>query len=363
MDVNPQAKILIVDDAPENIDILQNLLQGFKLSVALNGEKALKLAFGNNKPDLILLDIMMPGIDGYEVIRRLKSDEITKGIPVIFITALSEATDETKGFALGAADYISKPFQPDVVRARVLTQLVLQANKSELMRLNAKLIENNKIIEAERKRADELLNNILPEQVIKDLKEKGSTEPMLYQNASVLFLDIVGFSKLASKIQPRKLIDELNEIFSKFDSITDIYNCERIKTIGDSYMAVCGVPEQNEKHAQLLMGAAIDFLSYIKDRNSELSEGQHKFEIRIGMNSGPLVGGIVGTKKFIYDVFGDTVNIASRMESHGEPMRIMVSENTYNLIGQTYSFEERGIVQVKNIGDMRTYFLRNKYIL
>jgi adenylate cyclase len=281
MEINTQARILIVDDAPENIDVLQNLLQGYKMSVALNGEKALKLASGPNKPDLILLDIMMPGIDGYEVIRRLKADESTKEIPVIFITALTEATDETKGFSLGAADYISKPFQPDVVKARVLTQLILQANKLELMRLNAKLVENNEIIEAERKRADDLLNNILPELVIKDLKEKGSTEPRLYQNASVLFLDIEGFSKLASHIAPRILIDELNEIFSDFDSITDIYSCERIKTIGDSYMAVCGVPEENAKHAQLLMSAAIDFLSYIKERNEELREGQHEFKIRI----------------------------------------------------------------------------------
>jgi len=356
-------RLLIVDDAPENIDVLQSLLQGFKLSIALNGEKALKLAFGPNKPDLILLDIMMPGIDGYEVITRLKADESTKEIPVIFITALSDSTDETKGFALGAADYISKPFQPDVVKARVLTQLVLQANKTELMRLNARLTETNQIIEAERKRADDLLSNILPDQVIKDLKEKGTTEPMLFKNASVLFLDIVGFSKLASHIEPRKLITELNELFTSFDGIADIYNCERIKTIGDSYMAVCGVPEPNEKHAQLLMCAAIDFLSYIKERNSALTDEQHEFTIRVGMNSGPLVGGIVGTKKFIYDVFGDTVNIASRMESHGESMRIMVSENTYKLIGHIYSFEERGIMQIKNIGEMKTYFLDNKYIM
>ena len=355
------AAILIVDDSPENIDILGETLSMYKKYIALNGEKAIKI-IQEKRPDLILLDVMMPGITGYEVIKIIKEDDLTKDIPVIFITALSEAEDEKRGFDLGAADYITKPFKPEIVRARVKTQLMIKFQQESLLQLTKSLIEQNEIIENEQEKSQRLLKNIFPTKVIEDLKHHGKTEPQLYDNVSILFLDIVGFTKLSSQIQPADLINELNEIFTKFDDIVKTYSCERIKTIGDCYMAVCGVPDANEKHARLLMSSAIEFVSYMKERNQNLKAGQHALEIRVGMNSGSVIGGVVGTRKYIYDIFGDAVNVASRMENNSEEMRIAISERTYPLLKDFYEFDDKGIVNVKGIGDMKIYYLSNKYL-
>ncbi len=353
--------ILIVDDMPENIDILGNVLKNYKLSIALNGEKALKIANAPNPPDLILLDVMMPGISGYEVITRLKRSETTKNIPVIFITGLWEARDEAKGFELGAADYITKPFEPEIVLVRVQTQFKLLEQQVALRQLNQALSEKNELIEEARLKSNKLLQNILPLSVIKDLELYGKTEPKIYQAVSVMFVDMIGFTKLSMTINPTILIDELNEIFTAFDDIVSTYECERIKTIGDGYMAVCGVPSPNPKHAQLLVGTAIDFISYIINRNREIPPNRHPFQIRIGINSGPIIAGVVGTRKYIYDIFGDTVNVAARIENYAETMRIAISENTFNLVNNDYSFEEKELINVKGIGNMKTYLLDEKY--
>ncbi|MBI2418905.1 MAG: response regulator [Ignavibacteriales bacterium] len=354
------ATILIVDDSPENIDILGAALVEYKKLIALNGEKAIKI-LQDKKPDLILLDVVMPGISGYDVIKLLKENEATKDIPVIFITSLSEAQDEAKGVELGAADYITKPFKTEIVKARVKTQLLLKQQQESLWQLNKALMEQNEIIESEQEKSQLLLKNIFPAKVIEDLKKYGKTDPQVYDEVSILFLDIVGFTKLASQIQPIDLIAELNEIFTKFDEIVDTYSCERIKTIGDSYMAVCGIAYPNDKHARLLMSSAIEFISFMKYRNQNLKSGQHRFEIRVGINSGSVIGGVVGTRKYIYDIFGDAVNVASRMESNSEPMRIAISERTFPLLKDFYDFEEKGVVSVKGIGEMKIYFLSDKY--
>ena len=347
---------------PENIDILGNVLKNYKLSVALNGEKALKIAAGPNPPDLILLDVMMPGISGYEVINRLKKSEATKNIPVIFITGLWEARDEAKGFELGAVDYITKPFEPEIVLARVQTQIKLLDQQVALRQLNQSLSEKNVLIEEARVKANKLLQNILPKSVIQDLELYGKTEPKLYPEVSVMFVDMIGFSKLSMMIEPTLLIDELNEIFTAFDDIVSTYECERIKTIGDGYMAVCGVPSPNQKHAQLIMCAAIEFISYINNRNKNIPPGRHPFEVRIGINSGPVVGGVVGTRKYIYDIFGDTVNVASRIENHADVMRVAISEHTYNLVCNDYEFENKGLIEVRGIGNLSMYLLDDKYV-
>ncbi|MCA1920374.1 MAG: adenylate/guanylate cyclase domain-containing protein, partial [Flavobacterium piscis] len=190
--------------------------------------------------------------------------------------------------------------------------------------------------------------------VVEELKAKGFTEPESFENVTVYFSDIKGFTEMSGGLDPKYLISKLNEMFTAFDDIMTKYNCERIKTIGDAYMAVCGLPQKQENHAEQMALAAIDILRYLKERNKK---DELPISIRIGLNSGKVTGGIVGVRKYIYDVFGDTVNTASRMESNGEPMRINVSETTYLLLKDKFRFEERPPLEVKGKGVLKMYFL------
>ena len=170
-----------------------------------------------------------------------------------------------------------------------------------------------------------------------------------------MFADIVGFTDLSGRISPQQLVDLLNQIFSRFDLIAESYKLEKIKTIGDAYMVVGGLPNPRADHAAAIATMAIDMLDAIAQFNVDTGE---EFQIRIGINSGAVVAGVIGIKKFTYDLWGDTVNIASRMESHGNPGRIHVSEATYELIKDKFLFEERGTTHIKGKGEMQTYWLK-----
>ena len=219
---------------------------------------------------------------------------------------------------------------------------------------NAALHEANLKIRAEQEKSEQLLLNILPAQVAKELKETGKSEPQSFEDVTVLFTDVVGFTRLSSGVAPRDLIEELNIVFTRFDEIVEAHGCERIKSIGDAYLAVCGMPEPNPHHAREMVAAAVEILHYMEARKAEREGG---WDIRIGIHSGRLVGGIVGIKKYIYDVFGDTINPASRMETCSEPMRINVSQTTYALVKDDFTFIPREPVEVKGKGEMRMYFV------
>ncbi len=219
---------------------------------------------------------------------------------------------------------------------------------------NNQLIEANKIIESDRKKIDSLLRNILPEKVITELKESGTTSPQLYKNVTVFFSDIVGFTNKSTKIEPALLIEELNELFAHFDQIVNETFGERIKTIGDAYLAVWGMHYPLADHAEKCIEASKRIIEYLDNRNIDSSL---KWEIRVGVHSGDVVGGVVGISKFIYDVFGDTVNTASRLESNSEAMRINVSELTYSLVNHKYRAVERGEIYAKGKGSIKMYFI------
>ena len=219
---------------------------------------------------------------------------------------------------------------------------------------NAELAEAHRLISQEKEKSDKLLLNILPVRVANDLKERNATEPESFDNVTVYFSDIVGFTKMSSQLEPKLLIDELNEIFTQFDNIIEQYGCERIKTIGDAYMCVCGMPEENPQHASNVVSAALKILTYLENRNIEQDI---KWQIRIGIHSGKVVGGVVGVKKYIYDVFGDTINTASRMESSSEPMKINISEATYQILQDSFICVPRGAFAVKGKGQMNMYFV------
>ena len=209
-------------------------------------------------------------------------------------------------------------------------------------------------IDKERRKSEQLLLNILPKKVIKELKEKGNTSPEIFKNVTVLFSDIVGFTDISTKLPVETLISELNEIFTMFDVIIEKHSCERIKTIGDAYLAVCGLPENNVNHCKNLVDAATEMIQFIENRNRS---DAIKWKIRIGIHTGNVIGSIVGIKKYIYDVFGDTVNTASRLENLSEPMKINVSVDVMKELGDSYKYEDRGELEVKGKNKMHLYFV------
>jgi class 3 adenylate cyclase len=198
-----------------------------------------------------------------------------------------------------------------------------------------------------------LLLNILPADVAEELKDKGAAQAKLFDNVTVLFTDFVGFTQVSEKLSPKELVAEIHTYYTAFDKIMEKHGLEKIKTIGDSYLAICGLPLSNENHAKQAVLASIDILEFMN--HHEMEGG--KFNIRIGINSGSVVAGIVGVRKFAYDIWGDTVNTASRMESNGAVGKINISETTYKLVKDHFNCSYRGKVKAKNKGEIDMYFV------
>jgi len=228
---------------------------------------------------------------------------------------------------------------------------------------NAIIANQKEIVEQEKAKSDNLLLNILPENTANELKDKGTVAARSYSEASILFTDFIGFSQVAESMKPEALLEQLNHCFTAFDDIMTRYNLEKIKTIGDAYMAVSGLPSANKNHASDTVEAALaisQFMrNYVKTRRSN---HETYFDCRIGVNTGPLVAGVVGTKKFQYDVWGDAVNIASRMESQGEAGKVNISEATFQAVKDDprYHFEDRGVIRVKGNRNLKMYFVSHK---
>ena len=219
-------------------------------------------------------------------------------------------------------------------------------------------IKTNKILDSRNAQIQLLLLNILPEEVAQELQANGIATPRYYERASVLFTDFKGFTKLAENLSPWEVVSELNDYFMAFDDIIEKYELEKIKTIGDSYMCAGGIPTENESHLVNIIKAGLEMQEYISARNKERIEANMpKWDIRIGINTGPLVAGVVGKKKYAYDIWGSTVNVASRMESNGEPGRVNISAATYELIKDKYRCTYRGKIFAKNIGEIDMYFV------
>lgn len=332
----PTAKptVLLVDDTAENLQLLAAALKDdYQLRFAKSGSKALALAAQTPQPDLILLDVMMPDLDGYQVCTALKADPATADIPVIFITALSGVDDETRGFAVGGADFITKPFHPAVVRARTKTHLALRAARA---------------------RSDALLRVLLPDNVIADLQQTGDHRPDQFSGVSIAFCDFVNFSVTAARLEPERLIAEMSEIFGAFDDISDAHGVYRIKTIGDAYMAATGLTAVNspEAHARQLVEAARAWLRYLTERNRD---HQPTWQCRIGIHSGNVIAGIVGKRRFLYDIMGHDVNVAARVESASPAMQVTLSAATRQLLGADYPAEPLGEFDLKGHGPMQLF--------
>jgi guanylate cyclase len=209
-------------------------------------------------------------------------------------------------------------------------------------------------LRVEQAKADNLLLNILPKDIAAILKNENRTIADSFEGASILFADKVGFTPLTAAMRPAEMLALLNEVFSRFDDLVDKYGAEKIRTIGDSYMVASGVPRARPDHAQALAGMALDMRDYIL---TDPTCRERQLNFRIGLNSGPVVAGVIGRKKFIYDLWGDAVNTASRMESHGEPGQIQITRDTYELIHADFICQPRGTMTVKGKGEMETWFL------
>jgi PAS domain S-box-containing protein len=256
---------------------------------------------------------------------------------VLELTAVRKSGEEFPiELTLGSWDNDGKRYYSGIIRD------ITEKKKAELIILN------------EKRKSDELLLNILPKPVADELKSRGKATAKKYENVTIIFTDFKDFTSMASTISPNKLVKELNEIFGHFDDIMETFHIEKIKTIGDAYFAACGSPEQNKDHAFKCIEAAKKMFRYLEERN-KVNELQWK--MRAGIHSGPVVAGVVGKKKYAYDLFGDTVNTASRMESNGEVGKINISQTTYELIKGKYNCFPRGQINVKGKGNLNMYFV------
>jgi adenylate cyclase len=354
-----QATILVVDDSRTLRRILIHSLksQGYHDVVeAVDGLGALE-AVQRQEFDLMLLDIEMPVLDGFEVLRRIKADPQVRDLPVVVISGLDKVDGIVRAIEMGAEDYLPKPYNPTLLRARVTSSLEKKRLR-DLDRLRvAELQREKQLLELEQERSDRLLLNVLPRAIAERLKQGESTIAEAYSAVTVLFADLVDFTTLSSYTEPEDLVRMLNKIFTEFDNLVERYGVEKIKTIGDSYMVVGGLPLPHRDHAGAIANLALDMLAAIEMINIET---QSERAIRIGIHTGPVVAGIIGQKKFAYDLWGQTVNIAARLESGGLPGHIHVSQETRDLICDRFALAERGVIQAKGVGEIRTYFLQQR---
>ena len=248
-----------------------------------------------------------------------------------------------------------------IVQLEENERIQLEANRQleqKVKERTAEVVEQRNEAVKQRERSDNLLLNILPEETAQELKSTGHAKAKYFDNVTVMFADVKDFTKTASKLDPTELVDQINELFTHFDEIVGKYNVEKIKTIGDAYMAASGLPTENMTHAEDMVHAAIDFLKAVETiSNRDDGNKQNKFKIRIGIHSGPVVAGVVGKRKFAYDIWGSTVNLASRLESTSDVGKINISEKTYDLIKDKFTCEERGKIEAKNVGAINMYFV------
>jgi adenylate cyclase len=260
---------------------------------------------------------------------------------------------------------LNKDLSKQLVQVKALSEKTIQQEQekkqileNQKAELEIKVEERTFQLKEEKKKSDDLLLNILPEEVAEELKQKGAAEAQLVEEVTVLFTDFKGFTAIAELLSPKDLVHDIHECFSEFDRIMSKYGIEKIKTIGDAYMAAGGLPTPNMTHAHDVVNAALEIVAFIEAGKAlKIAKGLPYFEIRIGVHTGPVVAGIVGIKKFAYDIWGDTVNTASRMESSGEIGKVNISETTYALVKDNYLCNYRGEIEAKGKGKVKMYFV------
>lgn len=336
-----RSRILAVDDNAANRELLARRLEreGYRVTTVDSGTAALALV-ATEPFDLVLLDLMMPGISGFEVLCHLKQDDSTRHIPVIMISALDELDSTVRCIEAGAEDYLPKPFNPVLLQARIGACLERKRLLDELR--------------VEKARSEALLLNTLPRRIVERMRQGETVIADHIAGATILFSDLVDFSELAARLSPQATVELLGSLFSRFDDLAAQHGVEKIKTIGDGYMVAGGLPETRGDHVQAVTEMALSMLDAVA---AVARSSGAPLDLRIGIHTGPLVAGVIGTRKFVYDVWGDTVNTAKRMESHGLAGRIHVSAAAREALGAAFRFEPRAPVEIKGKGLVETHLL------
>ncbi len=333
-----QAAILVVDDNEDNRYTLTRRLkrEGYTdIGLAEDGRVALDL-LDQRGFDLILLDIMMPEVSGYEVLERVKAEPKWRDIPVIMISAVDDMESVVRCIKLGAEDYLPKPFDATLLRARVTASL-------EKKRLRDRETEYLAQLEAERARIDELLHAILPAGAVKELKATDGVLPRRFEDVAVLFADIVSFTPYCEEHAPEQVVNDLQRLVSRFEAAAEAHGLEKIKTVGDAFMAAGGllIPLEDPLLAAVCCGLEM----------VEISKSiEPHWSVRVGLHVGPVVAGIVGARKFLYDIWGDTVNVAARITDHADPNALYVSEEVRRRLGEGCLARDVGEVELKGKG-------------
>lgn len=353
------AKVLLVDDSRMIRMGLRRSLEEIGLTditEASNGRQAIE-TLEREHFDLMLLDMEMPEMNGMEVLAVLRDTPHHPWPPVIVISGGTSLDDAVRCIELGAEDYLSKPFNPVLLRARVRTCVERKRLSDQVTLRMRQLKRQHEILGQEQAKTEQLLLNILPQKIAQRLKAGEEHIADAFPNVSVLFADMVGFTAMSRTMTASALVEVLGNLFSRFDLITEKHGLEKIKTIGDCYMLAGGVPEPSDDHAHAAIDAALDMCVALEDMHEKTGGA---LRMRIGVHSGPIVAGVIGLRKFTYDLWGDTVNVASRMESTGSPGRIHVSANTAELIRNDFQLESRGFIEVKSLGQVETFFVNGR---
>ncbi len=392
-------KILFAEDSSLQGTVLMRLLKGrgFQVEWGKNGQEALDI-ISKFLPDLIISDLEMPIMDGYQFCKAVKSNPEFKMIPVILCSTLTDPEDIIRGIEVGANGYITKPYEESFLMYRIESLLhdtavekedpepvdivysgnhySIRTTKMQILQLLLSIYENTvkknkelydtqievkekaKQLEKSLEESERLLKNILPAKIADRLKSHGYAEPESYPSVTVMFTDFKGFTDAAEFMTPKELVEQLDLCFAQFDSISEMFKMEKLKTIGDSYMAAGGIPIINKTHPVDAIRAALEIKEFMKiTKELRTHQSLPYWELRIGIHTGPVVAGVIGNKKFAYDMWGDTVNTASRMESSGEVGKVNISRDTYNLVKDFFQCQSRGKIPAKNKGTIEMFFV------
>ena len=351
------AKILVVDDKQANVTLLERTLAsaGYTGVTSTLDPTAVCDLHDKNHFDLIVLDLQMPGMDGFEVMERLKLVETDGYLPILVITA--QPDQKLRALRAGAKDFVSKPFDIAEVLTRVRNMLEVRLLHVAIRRKNDELKRLFDQVVAERKVSERLALHVPADSIAARLQARPDVTADSFADVTVLIADIIGFSELAPAASPERLSALLDEIFTGFDDLAKARGLRKTKTLGNSYMATGGVPIALSDHAEQTAHLSLDMIEALEHFNML---GGHALQARIGIASGAVVAGVIGKRMYIYDVWGDAVTTASRMESHGVAGRVQVAESTRRLLGEPFVFEERGVLELEGQGDLKTWFVTGR---
>jgi class 3 adenylate cyclase len=341
---SPGGRLLVADDDEPNRELLSRRLEklGYAVTACRNGVEVLE-HLRQGAYDLLLLDVLMPGMDGSEVLSRVKADPAQRHLPIIMISALDQLEGIVRCIELGAEDYLAKPFNPVFLRARISAAL-------EKKRLRDREVEHLNEIERERQRSEELLHIILPPNVAEELKSTNSVKPRRFENVGLLFCDIVGFTAYSDRHPPEEILPQLQAVVEAFEEISARHGLEKIKTIGDSFMAAVGLRNPVREPAQCSVRCGLEMISAARRLPPH-------WEVRVGVNVGPVIAGVVGHRKYQYDVWGDTVNTAARMEEAADPGTVCITASTWQMLKGQYACDYRGQLEIQGKGRLGVFCL------